>query len=68
MTTNTIKKHHLEKTAFVYLRQSSLGQVKRNLEGSRRQRQMQEHMQELGWPSTRYAMPNKWLQEHGLFS
>ena len=52
MTINKIKKHHLENTAFVYLRQSSPGQVKRNVEGSRRQRQMQARMKELGWPAS----------------
>lgn len=53
MTTEKIKKHHLQKTAFVYLRQSSPTQVKKNLEGSRRQRQMQQRMKELGWPAAR---------------
>lgn len=56
MTTNKIKKHHLEKTAFVYLRQSSPGQVKKNVEGARRQRQMQERMKELGWPAGRICL------------
>ena len=42
MTTEKIKKHHMQKTAFVYLRQSSPTQVKKNVEGSRRQRQMQD--------------------------
>jgi len=51
MPNEKIKKHHLEKMAFVYLRQSSPTQVKRNVEGSRRQRQMQDRMKELGWPA-----------------
>ncbi len=49
MSNETVKKHHLQKMAFVYLRQSSPTQVKRNVEGSRRQRQMQDRMKELGW-------------------
>ncbi len=53
MTLEKIKKHHLQKTAFVYLRQSSPGQVKKNLEGSRRQRRMQDRMKALGWPVSR---------------
>ncbi len=31
MTLEKIKKHHLQKTAFVYLRQSSPGQVKKKV-------------------------------------
>jgi DNA invertase Pin-like site-specific DNA recombinase len=56
MTTEKIKKHHLEKTAFVYLRQSSPGQVKKNVEGSRRQRQMQNRMKKLGRPASRIRL------------
>jgi DNA invertase Pin-like site-specific DNA recombinase len=56
MTTEKIKKHHLQNTAFVYLRQSSPTQVKRNVEGSRRQRQMERRMKELGWPATRIRL------------
>jgi DNA invertase Pin-like site-specific DNA recombinase len=53
MTLEKIKRHHLQKTAFVYLRQSSPGQVKKNVEGSRRQRPMEDRMKELGWPAGR---------------
>jgi len=56
MTTATIKKHHLEKIAFVYLRQSSPTQVKKNVEGSRRQLQMQDRMKQLGWPAARIRL------------
>ncbi len=56
MTLEKIKKHHLQKTAFVYLRQSSPGQVKKNVEGSRRQRRMQDRMKELGWPTSRIRL------------
>ncbi len=41
---------HLERIAFVYLRQSSPQQVKKNLEGAERQRQMKARVKELGWP------------------
>lgn len=54
--TSVIKKHHLQKKAFVYLRQSSPTQVKRNVEGSRRQRQMGDRMKELGWPAARICL------------
>jgi DNA invertase Pin-like site-specific DNA recombinase len=56
MTLEKIKKHHLQKTAFVYLRQSSPGQVKKNVEGARRQRQMQNRMKELGWTASRIRL------------
>jgi DNA invertase Pin-like site-specific DNA recombinase len=52
MINHQIKPHHLEKLAFVYLRQSSPTQVKRNVESGRRQRYMQKRVQELGWPAS----------------
>jgi len=51
-----IKIHHLEKTAFVYLRQSSPTQVKRNVESARRQRGMVERVKDLGWPTTQIKL------------
>lgn len=54
--TSVIKKHHLQKKAFVYLRQSSPTQVKRNVEGSRRQRQMADRMKQLGWLAARICL------------
>ncbi|MFZ5828883.1 MAG: recombinase family protein, partial [Planctomycetota bacterium] len=50
MNREAIRPWHLERLAFVYLRQSSPMQVKRNLEGKARQRRMREHVIELGWP------------------
>lgn len=44
-----IKSQHLERTAYVYLRQSSPGQIKRNHEGQLRQRAMVDHVVSLGW-------------------
>ena len=38
MNREPIRSWHLERLAFVYLRQSSLTQVKRNTEGEERQR------------------------------
>ncbi len=52
MNNPQIKAHHLEKMAYVYLRQSSPTQVKHNVESGRRQRQMADHVQQLGWPAT----------------
>jgi DNA invertase Pin-like site-specific DNA recombinase len=56
MTIEKIKPYHREKIAYVYLRQSSPGQVKKNVEGGRRQRRMQDRVQELGWPAARIRL------------
>src|SRR5204863_8479054 len=50
MNREPIRAWHLEKLAFVYLRQSSLTQVRRNTEGEERQRRMHDLIRELGWP------------------
>ena len=50
MNQESIRRWHLERTAFVYLRQSSPTQVKRNVESAARQRRMREHVAALGWP------------------
>jgi DNA invertase Pin-like site-specific DNA recombinase len=52
MNNPQIRAQHLEKTAYVYLRQSSPTQVKHNVESGRRQRQMVDRVQQLGWPAT----------------
>ena len=51
MSHHKIEHHHLEKTAYVYLRQSTPTQVKNNRESQRLQRRMQEHVEKLGWPT-----------------
>jgi DNA invertase Pin-like site-specific DNA recombinase len=56
MNDRMIKIHHLEKTAFVYLRQSSPTQVKRNVESGRRQRGMVQRVKDLGWPATQIEL------------
>lgn len=45
-----IKAQHLERTAYVYLRQSSPGQVRKNHEGRQRQQAMADRVAALGWP------------------
>jgi DNA invertase Pin-like site-specific DNA recombinase len=56
MTDPRIHVRHLERFAFVYVRQSSLGQVRKNLESQKRQSGMQEHVQRLGWPAARVRL------------
>ena len=50
MNQEAILPWHLEKTAFVYLRQSSPSQVRKNTESAARQRRMRQHVIMLGWP------------------
>jgi len=56
MTHALIKPHHLERSAYVYLRQSSPGQVRKNREGRQRQQAMAERVAELGWPAARIIL------------
>jgi DNA invertase Pin-like site-specific DNA recombinase len=56
MTHILIKPHHLERWAYVYLRQSSPGQVRKNREGRQRQEAMVEHVAGLGWPRSRIVL------------
>jgi DNA invertase Pin-like site-specific DNA recombinase len=56
MTHTIIKPHHLERSAYVYLRQSSPGQIRKNREGRQRQLAMVEHVAGLGWPHSRIIL------------
>jgi DNA invertase Pin-like site-specific DNA recombinase len=56
MTHPIIKPHHLQRNAYVYLRQSSPGQVRRNREGQQRQQAMVDHVATLGWPRGRIIL------------
>jgi DNA invertase Pin-like site-specific DNA recombinase len=56
MTHTLIKPRHLERSAYVYLRQSSPGQVRKNREGRQRQQAMVEHVAGLGWPQSRIIL------------
>ena len=56
MNREPIQSRHLEKLAFVYLRQSSITQVKRNTEGEERQRRMQDVIEALGWPRQQISL------------
>jgi DNA invertase Pin-like site-specific DNA recombinase len=49
MTHPKIQKMHLERKAVIYIRQSSLHQVEEHIEGKRRQYQLVELAQSLGW-------------------
>jgi DNA invertase Pin-like site-specific DNA recombinase len=51
-----ISPQHLQRSAFVYVRQSSPNQVRKNQESHRRQEHMVEHVATLGWPPCRIIM------------
>jgi excisionase family DNA binding protein len=44
-----IQKHHVSKTAYIYVRQSKWTQVLNNLESKRRQYALVDHARQLGW-------------------
>jgi DNA invertase Pin-like site-specific DNA recombinase len=52
MTSHKIQKTHLERQAVIYIRQSSPLQVETNVESKRRQYQLVEQVQTLGWHET----------------
>ena len=56
MTHSIIKPQHFERTAYVYLRQSSPGQVRNNREGRQRQQAMTERVAALGWVATKIVV------------
>lgn len=47
---------HLQKIAYVYLRQSSMGQVRNHRESTERQYALQELARNLGWPVARIVV------------
>jgi DNA invertase Pin-like site-specific DNA recombinase len=51
--TPRISSSHLERLAYVYVRQSSAGQVRKNLEGRENQRALAERATALGWSPER---------------
>jgi DNA invertase Pin-like site-specific DNA recombinase len=50
MIQSKIQNHHTTKLAYIYLRQSTLAQVRFNQESTQRQYALQHKAQELGWP------------------
>lgn len=50
MNDSKIQPIHLHRKAYVYLRQSTLGQVRLNRESTERQYALQDRARALGWP------------------
>jgi len=53
VTESRILPSHLERIAFVYVRQSTPAQVERNSESTRRQYALADRARQLGWPAAR---------------
>src|SRR5215469_16661524 len=53
MNTGKIQSLHYERTAYVYVRQSTPWQVMENRESTERQYHLREHAAQLGWPASR---------------
>lgn len=51
-----ITQAHLQRNAYVYLRQSSMGQVRNHRESTERQYSLQETARSLGWPLARVVV------------
>ena len=56
---------HLQKAAYVYLRQSSMGQVRNHRESTERQYALQDLARKLGWPVARVAVLDRDLGKSG---
>lgn len=52
MTAHKIQNHHISKPAYVYLRQSTMGQVRFNQESTERQYRLQNKALQMGWPQS----------------
>jgi len=51
--TNKLTPQHLQKTAYIYVRQSSMGQVRHHRESTERQYAFQKKASDFGWPDSR---------------
>jgi len=60
-----IKTTHLERTAYVYVRQSTASQVQHNTESTRRQYQLVDRAIHLGWPKEKVKVIDEDLARSG---
>ena len=66
--TRKIAPHHLEREACLYVRQSSLRQVMRNTESTRRQYGLRQRATALGWPMERIRVIDEDQGKSGAYS
>ena len=60
-----IKATHLQRPAYIYVRQSTPGQVEHNRESTQRQYRLVERAIELGWPRTQTKVIDGDLAQSG---
>ena len=60
-----IQTHHLQKSAYVYLRQSTMGQVIHHPQSTERQYALKEKAQQLGWTASRIQVLDGDLGQSG---
>jgi DNA invertase Pin-like site-specific DNA recombinase len=60
-----IRKHHLERKAIIYLRQSSLGQLEHNAESTKRQYDLKDRAIGMGWDNSRITILDADLGKSG---
>jgi DNA invertase Pin-like site-specific DNA recombinase len=65
MTSEKTIPTHLAKKAFVYLRQSSMGQVRHNRESTERQYALKDRAFQMGWPESRIEVLDRDLGQSG---
>jgi DNA invertase Pin-like site-specific DNA recombinase len=58
-----VRPEHLERWAYVYVRQSSLAQVHDHQESTRRQYELHQHARQLGWPDERIVVVDQDLAQ-----
>jgi DNA invertase Pin-like site-specific DNA recombinase len=54
--TTKVQADHLQRLAYIYIRQSSLAQVQEHQESTRRQYELQQRAWQLGWPQERIVV------------
>lgn len=54
--TSKVQADHLQRLAYIYIRQSSLAQVQEHQESTRRQYELQQRAWQLGWPQERIVV------------
>jgi len=60
-----ITRDHLQRRAYLYVRQSTLQQVRRHQESTKRQYALRRRAEELGWPSGRIVIIDSDLGQSG---
>ena len=63
-----VDSHHLERDAYVYIRQSTMRQVLEHTESTKRQYDLRQQATSLGWPSERIVVIDDDLGESGAYS